>query len=131
MKVGDTFLYPLSPQNEEHLWIVLTNPDTDDAILIVNVTTAYSNDKDRIDTTVSLNAGEHQFLKKASYVYYRGAQVKKVAELRGEEKMGRLKMHDPCSSNLIGLARAGIVASKHCSKVLQRFYSERKDIKPK
>jgi hypothetical protein len=132
MKVGDTFLHPLSPPNSEHLWIVLTNPDEADAVLIVSVTTVYAHDKDNIDMTVTLNKGEHQFLTKPiSYVYYREAQVKKVSELRAEEKLGRLKMHQPCSQKIIDLVRAGVTASEHCRRSAKQFYKERKDVKPK
>jgi hypothetical protein len=131
MKVGDTFLYPLSPPHSEHLWIVLTNPDADGSILIVSVTTAYSNDKDYIDATVRLNRGEHEFLtKESSYIYYRGAMIKKVSELQGEEKAGLLKKHSSCSGDLIALARGGVGASPHCSRSVKRYYSERKDLKP-
>jgi hypothetical protein len=133
MKVGETFLYPLSPthlEQTEHLWIVLTNPDADGAILIVSVTTVYSNDKDSTDPTVWLNRGEHPFLKKeSSYVYYRGAMVKKVSELEVEEKAGRLKRTSDCSADLISLARDGVGASPHCTRSVKKYYKERKDLK--
>lgn len=117
------------PETQEHLWIVLTNPDQDESILIVNVTTAHSLDKDKIDSTIMLKAGEHKFLtSEKSYIYYRGAQIKKVSELQVEEKLGRLKMHEPCSNKILGLARSGVNGSKHCSRVNKRFYAERKDI---
>ncbi|GAC1662418.1 MAG: hypothetical protein NVS9B4_16040 [Candidatus Acidiferrum sp.] len=131
MKVGDTFLYPLSPPHAEHLWIVLTNPDADGSILIVSVTTAYSNNKDCMDGTVTLNRGEHPFLtKELSYLYYRGAMIKKVSELQGEERAGLLKRHSACSDNLISLARGGVAASPHCNRNVKRYYGERKDLKP-
>ncbi|SRR6266568_716889 len=130
MKVGDAFLYPLSPPHAEHLWIVLTNPDADGSILIVSVTTAYSNNKDCIDATVRLNKGEHPFLtKESSYIYYRGAMIKKVSELESAEKTGLLKKHDACSNNLIGLARSGVGASPHCSRNVKKYYNECKDLK--
>ena len=128
MRSGDTFLYPLDPPNTAHLWIVLTNPDSDGLVLIVNVTTTYSLDKERVDTTVSLNPGEHPFVRKPSYLYYRGAMSKKVSDLESEAKAGRLKMHTPCSQALLGLARAGVGASRHCSRATKRFYDERKGL---
>jgi hypothetical protein len=128
MKSGDTFLYPLDSSNSEHLWIVVTNPDSDGFILIVNITTVYSDDKDCVDATVCLNPGEHRFVNDRSYVYYRGAMTKKVSDLQAEQKVGRLKMHESCSSALIGLVRAGIGASKHCNKNIKRFYDERKEL---
>ena len=130
MKVGDTFLYPLSPANSEHLWIVLTNPDVDGRVLVVNVTTAYSTNKDCVDATVRLNKGEHPFLTKdGSYVYYRGAMMKKITELEADEKAGLLKKHSACSSGLVSLVRDGVCASPHSTRVAQRFYKERKDLK--
>jgi hypothetical protein len=128
MKSGDTFLYPLDFSHSEHLWIVLTNANQDGFILIVSVTTAYSQDKDSIDTTVQLHSGEHRFINRDSYVYYRGAMIKKVEELRAAEKSGHLKMHDACSGKLIGLVRAGIAASAHCTKTIRKFYSDHKHL---
>jgi len=128
MKCGDTFLFPLVTAEVAHLWIVLTNPDPDGWILLVNVTTAYSHDKDHIDLTVSLNPKEHPFITKPSYVFYREAMTKQVSELEAEEKAGRLKMHAACSNDLIKLARSGVCASKHSQKQIKRFYEERKDL---
>jgi hypothetical protein len=83
-----------------------------------------------MDGTVTLNQGEHPFLtKELSYVYYRGATIKKVSELQGEEKAGLLKKHTACSGGLIALARDGVGASPHCTKIVQRYYKERKDLK--
>lgn len=132
MKVGDTFLYPLSPtgkEHTEHLWIVLTNPDADGCVLIVSVTTVYVHDKDRMDNTVVLNRGEHRFLtNKQSYIYYRGAMIKKISELQASEKAGELKHDEPCSASLISLARGGVAASPHCARVHAQYYKNCKDL---
>lgn len=125
MKAGDTFLYPFP---DEHLWIVLTNPDPGGAVLVANITTAYSDDKDRVDTTVTLNRKDHPFIKDRSYVYYRAAMTKLVSELEAEERAGRLKMKQCCSSELLELVRDGVSASEHSTKAIRRFYAERKNI---
>jgi hypothetical protein len=102
MKAGDTFLYGPSPTATKHLHLVLTNPDAGGCILVVSVTSVYSQDKDRMDHTVVLNRGEHRFLtKELSYVYYRGAVIKKVTELEADERMGLLVIHDACSKALL------------------------------
>jgi hypothetical protein len=126
MKCGDTFLFPLIPPDLEHLWIVLTNPDAEGCVLLANITGAYSNDKDRVDLTVGLNPGDHPFVTKAYYVFYREAMIKRVTELESEEKAGNLKMNQPCSESLLRLARSGVSASRHCSKKIRRFFDERK-----
>lgn len=68
MKAGGAFLFPVP---SEHLWIVLTNPDSEGYVLVVNITTAYSDDKDRMDTTVDLNPGDIRSLRK-SHMYITG-----------------------------------------------------------
>jgi hypothetical protein len=128
MKCGDTFRFPLIPAGIEHLWIVLTNPDPDGWVLVANITGAYSNDKDRADYTVGINPGEHPYVKKPSYIFYREAMTKQVSELESEEKAGNLMMRDACSAALIGLARSGVAASPHCTKKIRRFYEERKHL---
>jgi hypothetical protein len=129
VRVGDTFLFPLNSQAIEHLWIVVTNPDPNDCVLVVNVTTLKSNDKDSVDGTVCLNAGEHPFLtKEQSYVYYRGAEIKKISDLRSEETAGRLQMRESCSTNVISLVRSGFGASIHCTRVIKSYYDKSKNI---
>jgi hypothetical protein len=130
MKVGDTFLYGPSPTATKHLYIVLTNPDTDGCILVVNVTTVYSQDKDRIDQTVLLNRSEHRFLtNELSYIYYRGATIKKVTDLQADEKAGLLVKQEPCSKSIIDNARAGVGASPHCARNICDYYKKCKDLK--
>jgi hypothetical protein len=129
MKAGDTFLYGPSPTATKHLHLVLTNPDADGCVLVVNVTSVYSQDKDRADHTVILNRGEHRFLTKSlSYVYYRGAVVRKVTELEADEKATLLVREQACSKLLIGNARAGVGASPHCTRAIQGYYKKCKDL---
>lgn len=129
MQVGDTFLYGPSPTATKHLHIVLTNPDADGCVLIVSVTSVYSQDKDRMDHTVVLNKGEHRFLTKPlSYVYYRGAAVKKVTDLQADEAAGLLVKDVACSKSMVDNARAGVGASPHCIRAIQNYYKKCKDL---
>jgi hypothetical protein len=128
MKCGDSFLFPLRTEEIAHLWIVLTNPDPEGWILVANITTVYSSDKDRADLTVCVNPGEHPFVTKLSYIFYREAMTKRISELEAEEKAGNLKMNAACSQVLTSMARAGIRGSKYCTKAIQRFYNERKEL---
>ena len=129
MKIGDAFLYGPSPTSKKHLHLVLTNPDANGCVLIVSVTSVYSQDKDRMDHTVLLNQGEHKFLtNKLSYVYYRGAVVKKVGDLESDEKAGLLVWHEACSKEMIDNARAGVCASEHCTPANQNYYKKCKDL---
>jgi len=125
MKAGDTFLYPLP---NEHLWIVLTNPDANGEVLVVNITTVRSADKDSIDMTVTLNPKDHPFVKDLSYVYYRAAMTKQVSELQAEEKANRLRIKECCSPEVLKLVQMGVGASEHTSKIIVKFYKEHKDL---
>jgi len=128
MKCGDAFLFPLDDSHSEHLWIVLTNPNADGEILIVSITTVYAHDKDKADMTMLLHKGEHRFITRDSYIYYREAMIKKASDLEAEEKTGTLKMHDSCTPEVLSLVRGGISASKHCAKVIRGFYSDHKHL---
>ncbi len=125
MKAGDTFLYPIP---YEHLWIVVTNPNPNGEVLLVNITTAYSMDKDKVDTTVTLNSKDHQFVKDRSYVYYRAAMTKYVSDLEAEEKAGRLKTKPCCSPEILKLVRDGVSASPHCTRAIRKFYTDHKHL---
>lgn len=76
-----------------------------------------------------LNNGEHRFLTKPlSYVYYRGAAVKKITDLQADETAGLLVKDQACSKTLIDNARAGIGASPHCTRTIQDYYKKCKDL---
>ena len=83
---GLTFLFPMNDTHQiEHLWVVATNPDKDELVAVVNITTLQG----AKDQTVVLRSGEHQFVKHDSCVNYTMAEIVKVEKLQERFGSGR------------------------------------------
>lgn len=77
LTAGDSFLGPLLPDKDEHLWIVLNDPTPAGEILTVNLTS----ERPYSEKTVILNAGDHEFIKRPSSINYSRAQIRDAKEL--------------------------------------------------
>lgn len=75
---GSTLLIPSGPKH--HLFIVLTKPCRLGRVSMVNITSVIPGTT--YDQTCVLQPGEHNFIRRLSYVYYRKARVESVATLR-------------------------------------------------
>jgi hypothetical protein len=124
MNSGDTFLRPACSTSDErqHLWIVVTSPNNQNLVLIVNITSF----KSWQDQTVTLNAGEHPFITETSCVFYREAEIADNAKLDDAEKAGAILKRECCSKSIIGLIRDGVNASPHTKRAIKNFYNEYK-----
>jgi hypothetical protein len=60
-----------------HLWVVITDPDENNQVVIVNLTTK----RDGSDETVILNSGDHRFITRPTVVNYNDARVAPVSAL--------------------------------------------------
>ena len=90
-------MLPKPGRENEHLWVLITNPDprTQEAIM-VNVTTQ----RPHSDTTTILNVGDHPFIQKPSVIFYADTRtVKYRPHRRGVEER--------CMSSARCISRAG------------------------
>jgi len=53
----------------EHLYFIISDPDSDNNVLVVNIT----EERDRSDKSCSLDVGDHPAIRKKSVVYYKKA----------------------------------------------------------
>ena len=122
MNVGDTFLRPArsTPIERQHLWIVVTDPNGNNEVLIVNLTSF----KSWQDQTVILNKGEHPFITEPSCVFYREAEIVDNSKLDQAERMGAIAKRECCSKSLIDLIRSGVIASPQTKRVIKKFFDE-------
>jgi hypothetical protein len=81
LKSGDTFLMPAPGISNKtpHLWIVLTDPKSEDpTVVIVSITTL----RHGADQTMILGKGDHPFINRPSSVFYGDALLVDVHELK-------------------------------------------------
>jgi hypothetical protein len=82
MDCGDTFLMP-APGGvaTPHLWIVVTQPDTQTHLCAIVSVTTLRNSKDQ---TVILRPGDHPFIRHDSTIFYGDAMIVDAQRLESE-----------------------------------------------
>ena len=91
----------------EHLWVVATNPDENELVAVVNITTL----RGAKDQTVVLQRGEHLFIKHDSCVNYSRAEIFEVEKLQEHFVSGRAKLQSDMTPSLTALVLGGFTAS--------------------
>jgi len=115
---GDSFLFPLyAGQNREHLWVVLTTPDADHQCAIVSISTL----RDYSDTTTILNAGEHEFIRHKSFVFYAKAKLIYANEFEQQFVDGFAKMSSKMNRGTLNRIKEGVFESKFTPNKVKRF----------
>jgi hypothetical protein len=120
MRCGDTLLIPApgSGSATPHLWVIVTEPNDNDACIIVNLTTLRHNQ----DQTVSIMPGEHPFVIRPTSVRYSDALIADVKRLRADLGAGMALQKQPCSADLLRLIQDGISASPYAPNKIISFY---------
>ena len=82
MKLGDAFYY----KDDMHLWIVISNPNPEQEVVVVSVTTK----EPYKDSTCELHAGDHPKIKHDSIVYFRKAKLDSISRILREKATGHI-----------------------------------------
>lgn len=105
MRAGDTFR--IKDKNiDEHLWVILSEPDIDDSkVVIVNMTTAHPSK----EQFCLIQIGEHPFVVHETCVSYQHARVTSLAKLiqlrdRGTNRAATTRLIGTARSNPSGCA---------------------------
>lgn len=111
MNSGTTFIFSEKP-NQEHLWMVVTNPKLE-KVVIVNFTSFRLGS----DESCVVDAGEHPFVRKKTCVNYADAKVvpsKNLAKLLGMKRHNGsfvCPQREPLSNELLLRIQQGAVIS--------------------
>jgi hypothetical protein len=112
MEAGDTFLLS---QVDDHLWVVLSDPDRDaDRVLVVSVTTW----RDGKDPACMVERGEHPFVTHRSCLAYVEARVLSRDNFFTFKDGGLLKSHQRVSPELLARMREGAARSGNLKPAL-------------
>lgn len=97
LNIGDTFRWQAA-RIEEHLWIVLSNPATNPAkVMVVNLTSFHP----KKDQGCRLQPGDHRFIVHPTLVHYVGAEYHSDAQLESYKRSGTIRLHDPLRSEVL------------------------------
>lgn len=122
-----TLLIPSGPtgdQDRKHLFVLLTDPQHDDAgvkrVLMASLSTVRPGVPH--DPACLLYPGDHSFVKRDSYVVYQKARLEEVAKvLRGVES-GQFVSHDRMDGAIFARICKGLEESRHTPPKLLDFY---------
>jgi hypothetical protein len=106
--LGDTFMLPKPGVEKEHLWALVTAPDsaTDEAIM-VNLATQRSHS----DTTTVLQPGEHPFVDRPTVAFFADARLVKVSLLDASVQQGIARAHTALSEEVLTRIQNGLLVS--------------------
>jgi len=123
---GDTFVLKKTVRSKEHLWIVITDKDSDGKVAIVNLTTYRPESSNYFhDTTVRLARGDHGFIRHDSVVVYGDAQIVCAEALVTAVQSGVGRTHTTCDVAVLGKIQQGIFDSPHTKENVLEYARER------
>ena len=108
MTLGDTFWI-------EYLWVVLSDPTSDDEVVIVNLTSLRSNS----DQTCLVHPGEHPHIDHDSVVMYNGARLVSRPTLERMITNGTFQAAPPVSQDLLRRIQQGALTSPFARPKIQ------------
>lgn len=118
---GKTFHLPTRLEEKRHLWIVVTDPDgIPEKVVIVNLTTLRHNS----DMTVTLDRGDHRFIKHQTVVNYASARFVEVIKLQEAIKVGLSTFDEDCSDILLEQVQFGILESPFTPNNIKKYCRE-------
>jgi hypothetical protein len=111
---GSTFINKQYRGLSPHLWIVISDPSFDNnSIVIVNVTSWREHVTILNDASCIIETGEHPFIDKKSYIYYRDAKLTSGNALQNALVGGVLVADEDCSPQLLEKILLGAANSQH------------------
>lgn len=101
-----------------HLHIQITDPDANDLIVLVSVTT----ERAKSDTMVRIAAGEHPFVQHPSVVTYAYSKLLTCAQLKAMIEADDAVPKKPASNELVKRAQNGMKETDRAPAEVQGFF---------
>jgi len=117
VSAGDTFKMRKPDDHNPHLWVVVTDPDDDGDVAIVNLTSR----KQHSDDTVTLNRGDHTFIERETVIYYQDARRTKASALTNAVRGGAATVHDPCRLDILTKIQRGLDRSPYTPNDIKEY----------
>lgn len=117
-----TLLIPSGPAHDpdrHHLHVVCTDPCNDGKQLIVGINSWIN---DQCDAACILQAHEHQWLNRVSYVFYRKARIVDAIDLDNGVVQGVFTAHPAMNGQTFLRIRNGICLSAQTSLKIKAYY---------
>lgn len=111
--------------NELHLFFVLTEPMSlpsyGNQLQVLSVNISSVHEDGRYDNTCEIDVGEHPFVNRKSYVYYRRMRMDSVEHIEGLVNSGLFPAKENCSPELLQRILEGALTSIHTSREFKQI----------
>jgi len=115
-----TFLIINSDLKKQHLQIIISDPDPEKNIMVVNLTTLRNNGRE--DTACVLGIDEHKFIKQGSYIAYHYATEINQLKLLNDKLSGRVEFKDDISDPVLKKIQDGAKKSSFLQPYYKKFF---------
>jgi hypothetical protein len=117
--LGDTFYGGREIHGDDHLWLVINDPNTHAGVaLIVNITTLEGS---FVDRTCLVDKREHPFVTHPSYVRFIGARGPTIIELDAAERLGKIRRRPQASTALLDKVRLAAISAPLLNPTLRKL----------
>lgn len=120
LRAGQTILLPKPGHDTAHLWVILTAPDAQGQVLLINFTTL----RPHSDATVVIQSGEHPFVVHSTVAHYADVRLTGASAIEAAITSGHFRTHQDCSAALLGRLIAGVLASPYAPEKIKRYVSK-------
>jgi hypothetical protein len=118
MKCGDTFLLYDDDNPIPHLHIVITDPDPNDCVVLVSVTT----ERSRSDTMTRLAPGVHPSVTDPSVITYAYSKVMSCKQINSLVASGDAFTKVDASAKIVQRAQAGLRETDRAPQEVKEFF---------
>lgn len=113
---------PRSAPNQDHLFILLTDPVApENDVLVVNISSV--NKGLYYDPTCLLYPGDHSFVTRKSYIYYKEAEIRGATQLANGATKGIFKPLEMVDEIIFARICKGVEDSKHTPLKAKKFFA--------
>ena len=120
MKCGSTFLLYDEDNPKPHLHIVITDPDENNYVVLVSVTT----ERSRSDTMTRLAVGDHRFITDPSVITYAYSKLLSCADIQALIACREAIEKEDASEKIVQRARAGLRETDRAPQEVKEFFLE-------
>jgi len=124
VEAGDTYKLATPTNPTPHLWIVLTDPDQQGEVAIVNLTTR----QPASDATVILRPPDHPFVRHDTVVRYEDAQVVPARALDAAVKGGAARRHAALNPLILKRIQDGVDKSPFIAGDIREYVRQQLQI---
>lgn len=102
LQIGSTFVNVPHGALELHLWIIISEPSLNpEKVAIVNVSSWRDDAVELNDPSCIVNSGDHPFVGRKSYIYYRKSLLTTLNGLQAGLDGGVLQQRESCSEDFL------------------------------